>query len=147
VGIIMSDTRIQLPCPHCGATNRLPAERIDDNPSCGKCGQPLVDGQPLDLNDSNFDAVVDETRLPVLVDFWAAWCGPCQMMAPAFKQAAAQLKGRALLVKVNSDESPELSRRYGIRSIPTLVKLVNGREVGRQSGAVPAGVIVGMIER
>lgn len=140
----MSNTRIQLPCPHCGATNRLPAERIDDSPSCGKCGQPLIDGQPIDLNDSNFDAVVDETGLPVLVDFWAAWCGPCQMMAPAFKQAAAQLKGRALLVKVNSDDSPELSRRYGIRSIPTLVKFVNGREVGRQSGAVPAGVIVGM---
>ena len=143
----MSDTKIQLPCPHCGATNRLPAERIDDSPNCGKCGQPLMAGQPIDLDDSNFDAVVDETRLPVLVDFWAAWCGPCQMMAPAFKQAAAQLKGRALLVKVNSDDSPELSRRYGIRSIPTLVKLMNGREVGRQSGAVPAGVIVGMVER
>ena len=141
----MSDTKIQLPCPHCGATNRLPAERIDDSPSCGKCGQPLIDGQPIDLNDANFDAVVDETKLPVLVDFWAAWCGPCQMMAPAFKQAAAQLKGRALLVKVNSDESPELSRRYGIRSIPTLVKFANGREMGRQSGAVPVGVIVGMV--
>ena len=143
----MSDTKLQLPCPHCGATNRLPAERIDDSPSCGKCGQPLIDGQPIDLNDANFDAVVDETNLPVLVDFWAAWCGPCQMMAPAFKQAAAQLKGRALLVKVNSDHSPELSRRYGIRSIPTLVKFVNGREVGRQSGAVPVGVIVGMVQR
>ena len=140
----MSDIRIQLPCPHCGATNRLPAGRIDDAPSCGKCGQPLIAGQPIDLDDANFDAVVGATKLPVLVDFWAAWCGPCQMMAPAFKQAAAQLKGRALLVKVNSDDSPELSRRYGIRSIPTLVKLVGGREVSRQSGAVPAGAIVGM---
>lgn len=140
----MSDTKIQLPCPHCGATNRLPPGRIDDSPNCGKCGQPLIAGQPIELHDSNFDAVLDETQLPVLVDFWAAWCGPCQMMAPAFKQAAAQLKGRALLVKVNSDDSPELSRRYGIRSIPTLVKFVNGREVGRQSGAVPAGAIVGM---
>ena len=141
----MSDTRIQLPCPHCGATNRLPAERIDDDPNCGKSGQPLIAGQPLELTDANFDAVVDETKLPVLVDFWAAWCGPCQMMAPAFKQAAAQLQGRALLVKVNSDENPYLSRRYGIRSIPTLVKLVNGREMTRQSGAVPAGAIVAML--
>lgn len=138
----MSDTRIHLPCPHCGATNRLPAERIDDAPSCGKCGQPLIDGQPLDLSDANFDAVVDETKLPVLVDFWAAWCGPCQMMAPAFKQAAQQMKGRALLVKVNSDDNPALSQRFGIRSIPTMVKLVHGREVQRQSGAVPAGAIV-----
>ena len=138
----MDDTRIHLPCPHCDATNRLPAERIDDAPSCGKCGQPLIDGQPLDLTDADFDAVVDETKLPVLVDFWAPWCGPCQMMAPAFKQAAAQMKGRALLVKVNSDDNPALSQRYGIRSIPTMVKLVNGREVQRQSGAVPAGAIV-----
>ncbi len=138
----MSDIRLHLPCPHCGATNRLPAERIDDAPSCGKCGQPLIDGQPLDLTDADFDAVVDETKLPVLVDFWAPWCGPCQMMAPAFKQAAAQMKGRALLVKVNSDDNPALSQRYGIRSIPTMVKLVNGREVQRQSGAVPAGAIV-----
>ncbi len=142
----MNDTRIQLPCPHCGATNRLPAERMDDDPNCGKCGQPLIAGQPIELTDANFDAVVDETKLPVLVDFWAAWCGPCQMMAPAFKQAAAQLKGRALLVKVNSDENPELSRRYGIRSIPTLVKVVGGREVGRLSGAVPVGAIVGMVD-
>jgi thioredoxin 2 len=140
----MSETRIQLPCPHCGATNRMPAERIDDSPSCGKCGQPLIDGQPIDLTDANFEAVVDETRLPVVVDFWAAWCGPCQMMAPAFKQAAAQLKGRALLVKVNSDDNPELARRFAVRSIPTLVKVVNGREVSRQSGAVPASAIVAM---
>ena len=138
----MSDIRIQLPCPHCGATNRLPVGRIDDAPSCGKCGQPLIAGQPIDLDDTTFDAVVGATKLPVLVDFWAAWCGPCQMMAPAFKQAAAQLQGRALLVKVNSDDSPELSRRYGIRSIPTLVKLANGREVSRQSGAVSAGAIM-----
>ena len=141
----MTEIRLQLPCPHCGATNRMPAERIDDSPNCGKCGQPLIDGQPIDLTDANFEAVVDETRLPVLVDFWAAWCGPCQMMAPAFKQAAAQLKGRALLVKVNSDENPELARRFAVRSIPTLVKIVNGREVGRQSGALPAGAIVAMV--
>ncbi|KPF49921.1 thioredoxin [beta proteobacterium AAP51] len=140
----MNDTRLLLPCPHCQATNRLPAARIDEAPNCGKCGQPLLQGQPLDLDDANFDAVVGSTRLPVLVDFWAAWCGPCQMMAPAFKQAAAQVQGRALLVKVNSDDSPGLSQRYGIRSIPTLLRLQGGREVARQSGAVPASAIVAL---
>ena len=143
----MNDTRVHLPCPHCGATNRLPAARIDEAPNCGKCGQPLLQGQPLDLDDSNFDAVVGTTKLPVLVDFWAAWCGPCQMMAPAFKQAAAQLQGRALLVKVNSDDSPGLSQRFGIRSIPTLVRLQDGRETARQSGAVPASAIVALAQR
>ena len=140
----MNDTRLLLPCPHCQAKNRLPAARIDEAPNCGKCGQPLLQGQPLDLDDGNFDAVVGSTRLPVLVDFWAAWCGPCQMMAPAFKQAAAQVQGRALLVKVNSDDSPGLSQRYGIRSIPTLLRLQGGREVARQSGAVPASAIVAL---
>ena len=143
----MDDTRVHLRCPHCSATNRLPATRIDDAPNCGKCGQPLLQGQPLDLDDSSFDAVVAATKLPVLVDFWAAWCGPCQMMAPAFKQAGAQLQGRALLVKVNSDESPGLSQRYGIRSIPTLVRLQGGRETARQSGAVPVGAIVALAQR
>ena len=140
----MNDTKLLLPCPHCGATNRLPAVRIDEAPDCGKCGQPLLAGQPLDLDDGNFDAVVAATKLPVVVDFRAAWSGPCQMMAPAFKQAAAQLQGRALLVKVNSDDSPGLSQRYGIRSIPTLLRLQAGRETARQSGAVPASAIVAL---
>ena len=140
----MNETRIQLPCPDCGASNRLPAARIDDTPNCGKCGQPLLQGQPLDLGDDNFDAVVAATKLPVVVDFWAAWCGPCQMMAPAFKQAAAQLQGRALLVKVDSDANPALSRRYGIRSLPTMLRLQGGVETQRQSGAVPASVIVAL---
>ena len=143
----MDDTRVHIRCPHCSATNRLPAARIDEAPNCGKCGQPLLQGQPLDLDDSNFDAVTAATKLPVLIDFWAAWCGPCQMMAPAFKQAGAQLQGRALLVKVNSDASPGLSQRFGIRSIPTLVRLQSGRETARQSGAVPASAIVALAQR
>jgi thioredoxin 2 len=139
-----TDTRILVPCPHCGATNRLPASRIDDAPVCGKCGGALLAGQVLELGDADFDAVVDETSLPVLVDFWAPWCGPCRMMAPAFEQAAGQLAGRALLVKVNSDENPGLSARFGIRSIPTLVRLQRGQERARQSGAMSAGAIVAL---
>jgi thioredoxin 2 len=131
-------------CAHCGAVNRLPAQRLGDDPSCGRCHQPLIGGQPVELNDSNFDAFVRQSTLPVLVDFWAPWCGPCRQMAPQFETAARQLKGRAILVKVNSDESPATSARFQIRSIPTLVRLQGGRETARQSGAVPASVIVGL---
>jgi len=140
----MNKDTLHVACPGCGATNRLPAGRIDEAPTCGRCGKPLLQGQPLELTDGNFDAVVGATRLPVLVDFWAPWCGPCRTMAPAFEQAGRQLAGRALLVKVNSDDNPALSQRYGIRSIPTLVRLDGGRESQRQSGAVSAGAIVAM---
>ncbi|HSM21597.1 MAG TPA: thioredoxin TrxC [Rubrivivax sp.] len=140
----MTADTLHVACPHCGATNRLPAGRIDEAPVCGRCGKELLQGQPLELTDANFDAVVGATRRPVLVDFWAPWCGPCRMMAPAFEQAGRQLGARALLVKVNSDDNPALSQRYGIRSIPTLLRLDGGRETQRQSGAVSAGAIVAL---
>jgi thioredoxin 2 len=134
-------------CAACGAVNRVPAERLADDPVCGRCGHALLAGVPVELTDANFDAVVGKTELPVLVDFWAPWCGPCRMMAPAFAQAAAQTKGRALLVKVNSDDNQRLAARFGIRSIPTLVRLDGGRETARQAGAVPAAAIVAMASR
>jgi len=140
----MTTDSLHLTCPHCGATNRVPAARIDEAPDCGRCGKALLQGQPLELSDANFDDLVGATGLPVLVDFWAPWCGPCRAMAPAFEQAGRQLAGRALLVKVNSDDNPRLSQRFGIRSIPTLLRLDGGRESARQSGAVPAGAIVAM---
>jgi len=138
------EDRILTHCPHCNATNRLPAERIADTPVCGRCGESLLAGQPLELNDANFDSVVTASEQPLLVDFWAPWCGPCRMMAPAFEQAGKTLAGRALLVKVNSDDNPQLSARFGIRSIPTLVRIDKGRETARQSGALPASAIVAL---
>ena len=140
----LDDTKLLLACPHCQAKNRLPAARIDEAPDCGRCGQPLLQGQPVELGDADFDAVVAATKRPVLVDFWAAWCGPCRAMAPAFEQAGRQLAGQALFVKVDSDHNPQLSARFGIRSIPTLVRLDGGRETARQSGALPASAIAAM---
>ena len=131
-------------CAHCGAVNRLPADRLADDPDCGRCHRALLDGRPVELSDLNFDAFVRQTTLPVLVDFWAPWCGPCRQMAPQFEAAARQLKGRALLVKVNSDDSPQASAKFEIRSIPTLVRLQAGAEIRRQSGALPLAQIVAL---
>ena len=140
----MESTSVIVACPHCHTKNRVPRSRAAEGPVCGQCGKALLTGAPVELGDRDFDAVVGASELPVLVDFWAPWCGPCRAMAPAFAQAAERLQGKALLVKVNSDDNPGLSARFGIRSIPTLVRLQQGRETHRQSGAVPAQTIVAM---
>lgn len=141
----METNKLNVACAHCAATNRVPAARLAEDPSCGRCGKALLGGQPVELNDSNFDAFTQHTELPVLVDFWAPWCGPCVGMAPQFDLAARQLKGRAILVKVNSDDNARTSTRFGIRSIPTLVRLEAGRETSRQSGALQASQIVALL--
>jgi thioredoxin 2 len=129
-------------CPQCQAVNRLPAERLGESPDCGRCHRPLFAGKPVELTTSDFDRHVGRSDIPLLVDFWAPWCGPCRMMAPAFEQAAAQLEPDFRLVKVNTEQESALGARFGIRSIPTLALFRQGREVARQTGAMGAADII-----
>ena len=130
----MSNTNIV--CPHCDAVNRVPSERLTENPVCGKCRKPLFAGSPVALTDSNFDRHLSRNDLPLVVDFWAPWCGPCKMMAPAYEQAAGQIEPRARLVKVDTEQNQMLAQRFAIRSIPTLAVFRNGQQVASQPGAM-----------
>ena len=125
-------------CPHCGALNRVPPARLAERPDCGKCHRPLFTGKPLVLDAAGFALHVERSQVPVLVDFWAPWCGPCRMMAPHFEQAAAQLEPQVRLAKVDTEAEPALGSRFDIRSIPTLALFAGGREVARQAGAMGA---------
>ncbi len=126
----------QINCPHCFATNRLPTERLGDKPTCGKCKHELFIGKPLELNVGNVASTLEKNDIPVLVDCWAPWCGPCQSFAPVFEHAAQQMEPHIRLAKLNTEAVPSLAQSWGIRSIPTLILFKGGKEVQRVSGAM-----------
>lgn len=137
---------VKMTCATCGQANRVPVARLGAEPKCGSCGEPLADGRVHELDALSHDKAVRGDELPLLVDYWAPWCGPCRMMAPEFAKAAKALSPRARLAKLNSEDHPAIAQRTGIRGIPALVLYHRGREVARLAGARPAAEIVAFVE-
>jgi len=133
---------LHIVCPHCDAVTRVPAARLGEHPKCGNCHRHLFESHPIELTGANFRKHVSRNDIPVVADFWAPWCGPCKMMAPAFEQAAARLQPRGRLAKVNTEAEQMLGAQYGNRSIPTLAMFHGGREIARQPGATGAADII-----
>jgi thioredoxin 2 len=145
----VDDRGVIVSCASCGKKNRLAFERLSEPVQCGQCKQPLqAPNEPIDVHrTADFDQIVAKASVPVLVDYWAPWCGPCRMVAPEVKKVAARQAGQALVLKVNTDELSDLGQRFGIRSIPTLAVFGGGKEIARESGARPADAIEQIIAR
>jgi thioredoxin 2 len=145
----LDDRGVIVACGSCGKKNRLAYERLGDAVQCGQCKQPIKPlAEPIELHSSaDFDRLVGKASLPIVVDYWAPWCGPCRMVAPELQKVAARQAGQAIVVKVNTDELSDLGQRFGIRSIPTLAVFAGGKEVARESGARPAEEIEAFISR
>jgi thioredoxin 2 len=139
-------TTITVPCPHCGKWNRIEAGRVSAGPKCGACGTAIPLDRPLHLDDASFDRVIASTTIPVLVDFYADWCGPCKMMAPAVDALARSAAGTALVAKLDTEAAPRTAQRFQIRGIPTVIVFRNGAEAKRQSGAMPLGALRAMLD-
>ncbi|WP_261842966.1 thioredoxin TrxC [Aliamphritea ceti] len=130
---------MNISCPHCNVINRIPEERLQDKPNCGKCKQAIFNGKPVDLTAANYNQQIIKNELPVLVDCWASWCGPCQQFAPIFDQAAQNFEPQLRLVKLDTETEQNIAAQLQIRSIPTLILFKNGKEAARMSGAMPLG--------
>ncbi len=141
----MSQSR-HLVCPRCEAVNRIPDNKLADNPKCGRCKEPLFTGSPVELSDQAFDKHVKRSDLPLVVDFWAPWCGPCKMMGPQFQAVAAQMEPYLRFAKLNTEQAQRVAAEYNIRSIPTVALFKNGREVARQAGAMDARMLTQWIQ-
>ena len=137
--------KLHIVCPKCSSINSLPQDKLADSPGCGKCKQSIFNARPVELTEYNFNKHLNNDQIPVLVDFWAAWCGPCKMMAPVFEQAAARLEPYVRVAKLDTEKEQGIAARYNIRSIPTMIIFKEGKEKARQSGAVDLELLISWV--